>query len=80
MFGCFLKFFIVLLSFSRSLAFKFIWLNNEQRKTRPFILDLNPAELKAKYLKKIESQNKTEKVNLNIFNFITRASESKCKC
>ena len=38
--------FIALLSFSRSLATKFMSLKNEQRKNTLAIIDLNPAELK----------------------------------
>ena len=37
--------FIGLLSFSGSLATKCLLLNNEQCKTRPFLIDLNHAEL-----------------------------------
>ena len=37
---------IGLLSFSRYLATKCMSLNNEQYKTRPFLIDLNPVELK----------------------------------
>ena len=38
--------FIALLSFSRSLATKFMSLKNEQCKNTLAIIDLNPAELK----------------------------------
>ena len=37
--------FIALLSFSRSLATKFGFLNNEACMTRPSLIDLNPIEL-----------------------------------
>ena len=45
MFGFIENMFIELLSFSRSLAAKCLLLNNEQCKTRPFLIDLNHAEL-----------------------------------
>ena len=38
--------FIVLLSFSESLATKFLFLNDEPRLVRPTLIDLNPIELK----------------------------------
>ena len=44
MFGFFSKIFIVLLSFIGSLATKCMSLNNEQCKTRPTLIDLNPVE------------------------------------
>ena len=37
--------FIALLSFSKSLATKSVSLNNEPCMIRPFLIDLNPAEL-----------------------------------
>ena len=45
MFGFFLKKNIALLSFSRSSAAKYMSLNNEQRKTRSALINLNPVEL-----------------------------------
>ena len=38
--------FITLLTFSRSLATKCVSLNNESCMIRPFLIDLNPVELK----------------------------------
>ena len=38
--------FIALLSFSRSLTTNFVSLNNEPCMIRPFLIDLNPFELK----------------------------------
>ena len=38
--------FVGLLSFSGSLATKYMSLNNEKCKTRPFLIDLNPEKLK----------------------------------
>ena len=43
--GFFLKKNIALLSFSRSSAAKYMSLNNEQRKTRSALINLNPVEL-----------------------------------
>ena len=82
-----------LLNFTGSLATKCMSLNNEQCKTRPFLIDLNPAELKYypfmitlnKYRGNcntfneisgtISVPNKTENVNLNVFNLITRTNK-----
>ena len=44
--GIFKKMFIGLLSFSESLANECMSLNNEQCKTKPFLIDTNPVELK----------------------------------
>ena len=44
--GFFIKMFIGLLSFSGFLAIKWMSLNNEQGKTRLFLIDFNPVELK----------------------------------
>ena len=38
--------FIVLLSFSESLATKYLFLNDEQCMVRPTFIDMNPVELK----------------------------------
>ena len=46
MFGLFQKIFIGLLSFNGSWATKCVLLNNEQFTTRPFLIDLNPVEVK----------------------------------
>ena len=50
MFSLIKQVFIVLLSFSKSLAIKCVSLNNEPCMIRPTLIDLNPAELKY-YLK-----------------------------
>ena len=93
--------FIVLLSFSGSLATKFISFINEPFLARPTLLDLNPDELSqgpCRYAimislgKRGEScnnlddlssrtcvSNKTEEINLNVFNIITGLNESKTK-
>ena len=39
------QFFIALLSFSKSLATKFVSLNNKPCMIRPFLVDVSPAEL-----------------------------------
>ena len=46
MFDVLRQVFIALLSFSRPLATKCVTLNNEQCITQPFLIDLNPVELK----------------------------------
>ena len=46
MFGFFETMFIGLLSFSKTSATKYTSLNNEQCKTRLFLISLNPVELK----------------------------------
>ena len=46
MFNLIKQVFIVLLSFSESLATKYLFLNNEPCMIRPTIIDLNPAEFK----------------------------------
>ena len=46
MFRFFEKMFKGLLSFTRSLATKYMSLNNEQSKTRPAVVNRNPVELK----------------------------------
>ena len=87
--------FIELLSFSGSLATKLMSLNNEKCKTRPFIIDLNPVELKyypyiitldkcngscntrSEISGRICVLNKTENVNLMVFNLITKTNEQK---
>ena len=84
--------FICLLSFTGSLATKCMSLNNEQCRTRPFLIDSNPVELKYYHyfvtldksngsrntLNEISDiiclSNKTENVNLNVFNLITRTN------
>ena len=38
--------FIVLLSFSESLAAKCLFLNDEPHRVRPTLIDMNPGELK----------------------------------
>ena len=93
MFEFFKKMFIGLLSFSRSLATKCMSLNNEQCKTRTFIIDLNPVDFKyslfmvrlvkcngrcntlSKICGRICFPNKTEDINLSVFNLITRKIE-----
>ena len=80
-------------------------LNNEQCKTRPFLIGLNPVEVNyypfiitfgkcsrsfntlSEISGRICVRNKTKNVNLNTFNLITRANQSKklikhisCKC
>ena len=40
------KVFIALLSFSKSLSTKYVLLNNEPCMIKPFLIDLNPVELK----------------------------------
>ena len=87
------KIFIGLLSFSGSLATKCMSLNNGQFKTRAFLVDLNPIELKyypfiipldkcnancntlGEISGRICTPNKTEDVNLNVFNLIIRTNE-----
>ena len=89
------KIFIGLLSFSGSLATKCMSLNNGQFKTRAFLVDLNPIELKyypciipldkcnpncntlGEISGRICTPNKTEDVNLNVFNLIIRTNEQK---
>ena len=84
-----------LLSFSGFLATKCKSLNNVQFKTRPFIIDKNPVELKyypytitldnfngscntfTKIFDRICVLNRTENVNLNVFNLVTKINESK---
>ena len=46
MFSLIKQVFIVLLSFSKSLAIKCVSLNNEPCTIRPFLIDLNPVEFK----------------------------------
>ena len=46
MFSLIKQVFVALLSFSRSLTTKCVSLNNEPCMIRPFLIDLNPVELK----------------------------------
>ena len=84
-----------LLTFSESLARKYIYVNIEQCLARPTVIDLNPNELQSyPFLTsldryngscntpddpsgKIYAPNKTETVNLKVFNMMTRINESK---
>ena len=68
MFVIFLKMFIRILCFSRSLATKCMSLNNEQCKTIPSLSDLNPVELN--YYPFMTSLDKCDG-NCNAFNSIS---------
>ena len=84
--------FIVLLSFSSSLATKCLFLNDEPCMVRPTLIDLNPVELK--YYPFMISLNKctgscnvlspkicvpkeTKDINVKAFNMITNKNEAK---
>lgn len=71
--------FIAWLSFSGLLATKYVSLNNAPCLARPILIDL--MEVVINTLDDLSSMisvwNKTEDLNLNLFNMVARASESK---
>ena len=92
MFSLIKQVFIVLLSFSESLATKYLFLNDEPYMVRPAVIDLNPVELKyypftisldkctgiCNVLSpKICATKETKDINVKVFNMITSKSEAK---
>ena len=86
--------FIVLLSFSESLATKCLFLNDEPCIIRPTLIDMNPVEVKyypfmislnkcagsCNFLsQKICVPKETKDMNVEAFNMITNKCDSKCK-
>ena len=78
--------FIALLSFSRSLATKCVYLNNKLCITRPTFVDLNPVDLNylAPFMIRLDKCNgscnvvdEAKDVNVKVFNRITRVNEVK---
>ena len=68
MFGLIKKVFIALLGFSKSLAIKFVSLNNELCVTRPRLVDSNPVEPKYySYMISLEKLN----VSCNTVNYLS---------
>ena len=80
------------MSFSESLATKYLSLNDESCMVRPSLIDLNPGELKYYPFKislyecngscnvlssKISVVRKTKEINVKVFNMITNKNEAK---
>ena len=80
------------MSFSESLATKYLSLNDESCMVRPSLIDLNPGELKYYPFKislyecngscnvlssKISVARKTKEINVKVFNMITNKNEAK---
>ena len=80
--------FIILLSFSESLATKCLFLNDEPCMVRPTLIDMNPVELNV-LPPKICVPEETNDINFKAFNLIVNKNEAKamiehiscgCKC
>ena len=95
MFSLIKQVFIVLLSFSESLATKCLFLNDEPCMVRPSFIDMNPVELKYcsfmiflnKYTgscnvssPKICVPKETKDINVKVFNMRTEHISCDCKC